>query len=305
MPWEIDHALLIADKLKDSINYIDNTHTIYIDTVLNLSSYIIDWNQSQLPKEFFIEKYNLFNDILGSRFIHKSKIYDGSELYGHLDLQKQLSQSNIDYYWLICPDITFSTTLLYYLIESSKQLNDEYFVLTPQIYKCWDATWDLLVNKNFKDIPYSQYLQKNSHEIKYIVENSNENIQLNKLNTFKFAGWCDFYNKNFIERLVPPLENWVGYGPWDLYSMNVCNIAKHNHVNVSQYTMENQIMWFYDSGDLGNIHGEDGALKTVYKKFLKIKGHRHDQRTLIENNLNLLLNDWIKYAMKEKIIKTY
>ena len=57
MPWEIDHALLIADKLKQSIQYIDPLDKIYIDTALNLSSSVIDWNASKLPKEYFIKRY--------------------------------------------------------------------------------------------------------------------------------------------------------------------------------------------------------------------------------------------------------
>jgi len=36
MPWEIDHALLIANKLKQSSFYINSNDKIYVDTVLNL-----------------------------------------------------------------------------------------------------------------------------------------------------------------------------------------------------------------------------------------------------------------------------
>ena len=42
MPWEIDHALLVVDKLKKSIYHIDPQDTIYIDTALNLSSGVIN-----------------------------------------------------------------------------------------------------------------------------------------------------------------------------------------------------------------------------------------------------------------------
>lgn len=304
MPWEIDHALLIADKLKQSIYYINPSDTIYIDSALNLSSYNINWNESKLVKEFFIEKYNTIDEILGPKFKHKKYIYCGDELYGHLDLQKTIYQSNIDYYWFLCPDITFSNTLLYYFIESAKQINNEYFILTPQISKCWDASWDMLVNEKFKEIAYQNYLLMNSHEIEHIIKNCDENIEVTKLSSFKFAGWCDFYNKNFIEKLVPLQSDWKGYGPWDLYSMYVCNFAKQHNVDINQYLLQNQIMWFYDSGDLRNkeVYEGDGSLKLTYKKFLKINGHRHNQRGIIENNLNSILNNWFKYASQNKII---
>jgi hypothetical protein len=49
MPWEIDHALLVVDKLKKSIYHIDSQDKIYIDTALNLSSKITNWEKSSLP----------------------------------------------------------------------------------------------------------------------------------------------------------------------------------------------------------------------------------------------------------------
>ena len=55
MPWEIDYALLSFTQLKKSKYYISDNINITIDSVLNLSSYTINWNQSKLPKEFFIE----------------------------------------------------------------------------------------------------------------------------------------------------------------------------------------------------------------------------------------------------------
>ena len=46
MPWEIDQVYLTIDTLKKSIYYIDYSDKIYIDTALNLSDSIIDWENS-------------------------------------------------------------------------------------------------------------------------------------------------------------------------------------------------------------------------------------------------------------------
>jgi len=54
MPWEIDYALLTYIQLKKSKYHIPNDVNIVIETKLNLSSYIINWNKSKLPKDFFI-----------------------------------------------------------------------------------------------------------------------------------------------------------------------------------------------------------------------------------------------------------
>ena len=58
MPYEIDYALLSYTQLKKSRYHISDDVEIEIDTVMNCSNYLIDWNKSKLPKEFFIQKFN-------------------------------------------------------------------------------------------------------------------------------------------------------------------------------------------------------------------------------------------------------
>ena len=64
MPWEIDYVLLSFTQLKKSKYHLSDEDNVTVETVLNLSSYVIDWNQSKLPKEFFIEKYNQLSILL-------------------------------------------------------------------------------------------------------------------------------------------------------------------------------------------------------------------------------------------------
>ena len=304
MPWEIDHALLIVNKLKQSIYHIDPQDTIYIDTALNLSSGIIDWENSSIPKEYFIKKYKILDNILKEKFIHKSFIFEGEEVYGHLNLQKSTLSPEIDYYIGLCPDIDFHEYLLYYLIEAAKTIQNEYFILTPQIFKSWDSSWDVLVNDKFQDISYEKCIDVDIHEINYMCYDLDTPFS-KPLNTFKYAGWFDLYNKDFFEKLVPVLEEWNGYGPWDLYSMNICQIAKHQGVDVQQHILENQIVWFSDTGCLRNFdeYGGDGQLKTLYKDFLPLKLGRQEQRSYIDKNLNHYLNEWIEYAKQNNILK--
>jgi hypothetical protein len=304
MPWEIDHALLVIDQLKRSIYHIDPQDVIYIDTALNLSSGIIDWEKSYIPKEYFIKKYDILNNIIYEKFIHKPFIFDGNEIYGHLDLQRSSLSSEIDYYIGICPDINFHEYLLYYLIEAAKNIQNEYFVLTPQIFKSWDSSWDILVNDKFQHIPYEKCIDVDIHEINYMCSDLGDPL-LKPLNIFKYAGWFDLYNKNFYEKLTPVLDEWKGYGPWDLYSMNVNQIAKNAGVDTQQYLLENQVIWFSDTGCIRNFneYGGDGQLKTLYKDFLTLKLGRQEQRSYIDRDLNTYLNKWIEYSIKNQIIK--
>ena len=54
MPWEIDYALMTFLQFKKSKYYLNSEDSIYIDSYLNLSDYIIDWDKSIIPKEFYI-----------------------------------------------------------------------------------------------------------------------------------------------------------------------------------------------------------------------------------------------------------
>lgn len=304
MPWDIDYALLVFDKLKQSSYFINPEDKIYIDSFLNLSNSIIDWKSSSFPKEYFIEKYKVLDKLIKNVFIHKPFIYEGEEIYGHLDSQKTIIEPNIDYYIGLCPDINFQEHLFYYLIECAKQIKDEYFILTPQIFKSWDSSWDILVNDKFQNIPYEKCIDIDIHEIRHSCINL-ESPKLKSISQFKFAGWLDLYNKALYEKLIPTLDEWKGYGPWDLYAMNVCNIAKSKGVNINQYVLENQVIWFQDTGCWKNEeeYGGDGKLRLVYKKFLSLKLGRKEQRTHIDQNINYYLNNWIEYAKQNNIIK--
>ena len=225
MPWEIDYALLTFTQLKKSKYHLPNDVHITIDSVLNLSSYVINWEQSKLPKGFFIEKYNQISNLLID-YNHNQKIYDGNELYGHLELQRDCISPEIDYYISICPDMYFSEYLLSYLIESVKHIPNKYFVITPQISKLWDYTWDEITNPDYQNIPYQHW---NEVDIFTIRNNSKTSIQEPSLiatEKNKWAGWFDLYNKSFYEELCPIHNDWKGYGPWDWYSMMLAEYAK-------------------------------------------------------------------------------
>jgi len=265
MPWEIDYALLTFTQLKKSKYHLPDNVNITIDSALNLSSYLIDWNESKLPKEFFIEKYNQLLPLLKD-YNHNSKIYDGDELYGHLDLQRDSMSPEVDYYMGICPDIYFNEHVLAYLVKSLEHIEDEYFILTPQIPRMWDSTWDILTNEKYLNHPNELW---DSIDIFDIANDEHPLPTLTHLgNNMKWAGWFDIYSKSFFEKLVPIQPEWHGYGAWDFYGLNVVDIFKHLGGKVKQYILNNQVIFEYCVGPLKT---EDiNGFSNYYKKFLKI-----------------------------------
>jgi len=169
MPWEIDYALLSFTQLKKTSFYLPDDVTIKIDAALNMSDYLIDWEDTKLPKQFFIDKFNDLS-ILLDRYEYNPIIYQGDKNYGFFDVQKIAYEKDIDYYIGLCPDIYFSEHIIPLLIEAAKQVNNKYFVITPEIYKMWDYTWDEITNQKYMDVPYNQWnngdIFKIRHEVK-------------------------------------------------------------------------------------------------------------------------------------------
>jgi hypothetical protein len=260
MPWEIDYALLSFSQLKHSSNYIPSNVNIEFDSCLNLSDYIIDWEKSNFPKQYFIDKYNEISN--GFKNIkHTPKIIESNILYGHLDFQREVKAEHINYYITMCPDMHFGEMLIPYMIESIKVIPNKNFIITPQITKRWDNSWDKLVNENFYNIPYTNCFDLNCHDINPI--NSSIAPELINLNEFKFAGWFDCYSKEIWEKFSPVWEEWNGYGSWDTYTMLTLSLLKRQGYDIQQYMIKNQIISEYWNG---NVYQQDWDIDTYKEK---------------------------------------
>ena len=298
MPWDIDYALLMAIQLKKSSYYLPKDVNITIDLELNLTSYLYDWEKSEISKKYFIDKFNtLF--LLLKNYKTNSFIYDGDELYGHLNQQKKIISSNIDYYIGICPDVYFSEYALTYMIEAAKQVTNKYFVITPQTSKVGDADWDKIVNPKYLNIPYNDYLKTDVFDIRFNNKNDGQEIQLEALPKSKFAGWFDLYNKAFYEELCPIQDNWKGYGPWDYYSILMSDLLKTQGIDYQQYLLSGETIWMYPSGPL--LENGANGFTQYYRDRLKVNDIPN-QRTTFESNFQEYINTGIKKLKEKNII---
>jgi len=295
MPWEIDYALLSFIQFKKSKYYLDNKDKIKIDSSLNLSSYIIDWDKSKLPKEFFIQKYKDICNLL-TDYDHKQFIYDGNELFGILDKQRMAYDKEVDYYIELCPDIYFNETLLYSLIESAKLVNNKYFVITPQVHKMWDSTWDILVDDTYLNIPYDQWDKCDIFDLRWNFKNQNKNLTLKPIDRSKWCNWFDLYNKNFYEEMVPVHDDWHGYGPGDTYSMIVSEFAKSRGADFQQYVLDGQFIFEYPVGNL-----KQRNWTSLYREMIVLK-QIPNQRVEFEKKFNLYVKRGINKLMEKQII---
>lgn len=284
MPWEVDYALLQFIQLKKASQHLSPDDKIYFYLGLNLSSYIINWEKSKLPKEYFINKFKSLLSMLEWADEVNIIVYEEDELWGHLDMEKKQIEPHIDYYMSLCPDMWFHEHLLYYLIESAKNIPDKYFIITPEIHKLWDWTWDELVNENYQNISYENWNKSDIFEIQSKVLGES---YLQQLTRFKYAGWFDLYSKDFVE-LIPVPDEWKGYGPWDYYSMLISDIAVKKGYDIKEYVLRNQIIFEY------HPNKEDKNNFTDYYKNMLVLNKIENQREIIESKFPYYIQQWIK-----------
>jgi len=288
MPWEIDYALLSFSQLKKSEKYIPNEVNIEFSSVLNLSSNIIDWSKSKFSKEYFISKYRDISKKFNKIKI-TTKIIDSNIFYGHLDFQKETISPEVNYYITMCPDMYIGEQTLYYIIESIKSIPNKNFLITPQITKRWDSSWDILVNENFNHMPYSHCFDLNCYDIDPI--NSSSLPELVPIPIFKYAGWFDCYTKEIWEKFTPIWNEWNGYGSWDTYSMLTLSLLKQRGYDIQQYLLKGQVISEYWNGnepqqnwDIDTYKDKNSeGLSDYYKKYLYI--NKNKKGTLDYNKL--------------------
>lgn len=269
MPWEIDYCLLLFNTLSSAKVLTHNKFKIKV--ALNLSSYIIDWSKSKLDKEYFIEKMNYYIKLLDVFDEVDLYIYDGDENYGHLDLQKAVVHEENDYYIPMCPDQLIDKSILSLFEQSVEVIEEKYFLITPEIPKFWDTSWDIISNEYYSNMPIGpdgrsyDFLSINRYEALSVCVD--KQIELIKLDDVKFAGWFDLYSKSLYEEIIPVPHNWSGYGQWDLYAMltlkNLNNIPSVK--KIPQYKLKNMITTSIEYSNW--MYGEN---RSVYKNRLHI-----------------------------------
>ena len=68
MPTEIDEYSDIVDILTEASQYLDNSDWISIYATLNLSNDLISWKNSELQKDFFIQKKDELPEEITNQF---------------------------------------------------------------------------------------------------------------------------------------------------------------------------------------------------------------------------------------------
>lgn len=278
MPYELDHFEWQSKQFKIGSNFLSNTDKIIIDATLNLN--LVDWQKSYLPKEFFINKFKQIQELWDwaeTKFI----IDIDNKCLGCDDKRREAIRSTLaDNILYLDSDIVFKPELLKYMLDASSVISNEYYIISPQVYKLWDDSWDSLVNDKFINLKASQdYTIIDPY---MIVSYSTDTISINPINEFKFGGgWFNLISTKLLKLTDIP-DSFGSYGIDDLYVMICCNNLKNKKYDVQQYVLDGMIV-------AENLKYRQDP----YKNLLYLINKQNEFRARAENNLQTEINKFI------------
>jgi len=272
LPHEIDWFEWQAKQLKAGSYYIEDK--VIIDVTLNLN--LVNWNDSQIPKQYFIDKFNQIKQY----FDWCEIIFDIDENNTCLGIDDKRRNSirkyNPDNFIYLDCDLIFKPETLAILINSAKTINDEYYIISPQTPKLWDFTWDILVNSVYSN---EQYGFEKIIDPYSTLNTDYGDIFLSSINTFKFGGgWFNLISSKLLKFTDIP-DSFGPYGIDDTYVMYCCEIMKQKQLTPQQYVVNNLVV------------AENYKYRnTPYTNYLDIINKKDEYRIQAENNFQIELN---------------
>jgi hypothetical protein len=272
LPYEIDWFEWQAKQLKAGSYYIEDK--VIMDVTLNLN--LIDWEQSRIPKQYFIDKFNQIKQY----FDWCEIIFDIDEDNKCLGIddkrRNSIRQHNPDNFVYLDCDVIFKPETLALLINGAKQVKEDYYIISPQTPKLWDSTWDVLVNSIYSNEIYGFEKMIDPYSI---LNTDYGEISLLPINVFKFGGgWFNLISSKLLKLTDIP-DSFGPYGIDDTYVMYCCEIMKQKQLNPQQYIVNNLVV-------AENYKYRNNS----YSQHLNLINKKDEYRIQAENNFQSELN---------------
>jgi len=276
MPQELEDLALTLNGLKRNSAYIDVNVQYKVDITMCLSDELTDWENTKLPKEYFEERTKELCEKYLDWCEYSLLIETENEILGCVS-QRRMSWKNnpdADFFIWLDTDMFFKDTTLYYASSAYQMVAEtgiDMCVVTPQIVKQWDNTWDVLVNKKYWNEPVNYHLSAD-----IFVESLPQlnEININEIPVLKFAGgWFTLISKKLIDAVGIP-DSLGHYGLEDTFIMNCGELMRQKNIIVSQFIMENLIV--------GEIH--TNRTNGVIKQFIASKDKKDEYRQVAHMN---------------------
>ncbi len=297
LPREIDQLERICNSLRESYYFIENELDIIIDVTLNLNDTFTVWEESTIPKDFFIKKFKNIEKFNDWTFKNIFKIDENNKCLGINDKRRNSINDglNYDYIMYLDLDVYFPNLSFLTLTQLINQIQTEYNIISLETVKLWDDSWDNLVNNNYKTKDYNFYKNIDPYRVNKISFDNlvNEKIGIRTINPIKFGGgWFNIFSKNLLKFINIP--NSLGpYGLDDTFVMMASNIMKQKGYNVEQYVLEGLVGIENNKYTIYNYNPYEDFIKDIS---FSNRGREFKQtyRENSQTNFNIELNKFIK-----------
>lgn len=247
LPYEIDDLEKTLIQLKLASKYISNKIEWSLDVTLGMDDSLVDWKKSSIPTQFFIDKFmklsahtdwcmkqfRISNEILGCvsqrRFTNNE--YSDADYHIWLDTDIVFDERTLAYFESILPIVSQQT---------------KYSIITPEIVKVWDNTWDCLVNEQFINKSLNYQKENDPYKdsgIKGDVTLESVEATIPNQPRYKFAGgWFTCLSGELVRRIGIP-ESFGHYGYEDTFIMwGSEKLMKTTDINIQQFKIKNLVV---------------------------------------------------------------
>ncbi len=247
LPYEIDDLDKTLTQLKIASKYISKETEWVLDVTMGMSNDLIDWKKSSIPKQYFIDKFmklSAHTDWCMKTF----RLSD--EIKGCVSQRRftTLEYPDADFHIWLDTDIVFDERTLAYFesILSIVSQQTHYSIVTPEIVRIWDETWDCLVNEEFINKPLNYQKDNDPYKdsgIKGEVGLESVDASIPNQPRYKFAGgWMTCLSGDLVRRIGVP-ESFGHYGYEDTFIMwGSEKLMKTTDINVQQFKIKNLVV---------------------------------------------------------------
>jgi hypothetical protein len=264
-PWEIDGLERILTALKESSCLLENPDKFTLSVTLDLSDTRVDWSKSVIPKEYFRDKFDNIKKICNWADIS----FDTNEelnCFGSADKRRNDHKKfKCDAFVWLDPDMYFPINILSVLSAAINQTQHPYYIITPEIIRYWDASWDVITNKAFLNEAFNHRDYFDMYSVNAVAQRLDAPY-IDKLDRgmVKFGGgWFTCISSKLLDLATVP--SFIGpYGPDDTwvtaFALNYNN--KLQRAEIVQYVMRNVV-----TTELGKTY----VVENHYKKYISLK----------------------------------
>lgn len=245
LPREIDELERIVNHLKRSSHFLGKDDEVILDFTLNLSDKLTDWETSQLPKEFFADKFDMMKQKCDWTSKNIFEINDGNRCLGINDKRRNsIRENNPKNFMYLDTDVYFSMFNLSYIFRALEQIDNEYYVLNSQLLRLWDSSWNMISNERYIPMGYDSkiWLKYDPFKLDSEVFEYSSTIGIKELNGFKFGGgWFNVFSANLLKEIDIP-DSLSSYGLDDTFIEEGCRMMQQKGYDIKQYTLDNMLV---------------------------------------------------------------